>query len=245
MRIEGELLERFRLLSTATTAPLKTDRKLEKVRAEMDNAAPHVILASGSKNRQQFMEALNIPFTIIPSNFDEKSIKTDDPYAKVQEIARMKAYSIAINHIGIIIAADTFNMFDGHQYEKPANLEEAKLMLRELSGKTGESITGICILNTAKETETTVLKTIPIKCKELEEEEIEMYVREKPITQWAAAYNPLDHSSKSIFQALVPYTNGLEYGLSIDVVAKELLENGIQITTPNLFKTRESETFKS
>lgn len=245
MHIESDLINRFRLPSHINAGSPETNGRLAQTRSESNNIFPHIILASGSKNRQQFMEALKIPFTTIPSNFDEKSITTANPYKRVQEIARMKAYSIAANHAGIIIAADTFNVFDERQYEKPASLEEAKRILRELSGKTGESITGICILNTARETETTVLKIIPIKCKELEEDEIEIYVRGKPVTQWATAYNPLDNASKSIFQALVPYTNGLEYGLSIDVVLKELLENGIHITTPNPFKIGESEAFES
>lgn len=239
MRIERELLEKFRLLSFDNTVLPEVDKNLERTRVYVDDVSPRIILASGSQNRRQFMEALKVPFAIMPSNFDEKSmIAIVDPHARVKEIARMKAYSIAANHTGLIIAGDTFNMFDGHQYEKPVNLEEAKRMLRELSGKIGESITGICILNTIQETETTVLKTIPIKCKELDKDEIETYVRGKPVTQWAATYNPLDDTSKSIFQALAPYTNGLEYGLSADVIMNALLEAGIQIDTSNPFKTR-------
>lgn len=232
MRIERELLEKFRSLSTTNASSVeKTDENFER-KLVSDITFPRIILASESQNRRQFMEALNIPFAIIPSNFDEKSIATiENPYIRVQETARMKAYAIAANHSGVIIAGDTFNIFDGHQYEKPENLEEARRMLHTLSGKIGESITGICVLNTIKETERVALKTIPIKCKELDKDEIETYVSERPVTQWAAAYNPLDYASKSIFQALVPYTNRLEYGLSLDVVISALLEAGMQIDT--------------
>lgn len=196
-----------------------------------------IILASGSKNRRVILESLGISFKVIPSNIDEEQIHEPDPIKKVQEIARLKAQAVAAQHKGLIIAADTFGLFNDQEFQKPPSLSIAREMLRNISGKTGQFLTGICILDTERAKETTAFRAVTVQCKELTHEEIEEYIKKKPITDWAAAHNPLDELSSSIFKPIGNYTYRIEYhGLPLDVLAEELKNVGIDIDLSR-FKT--------
>lgn len=189
-----------------------------------------IILASGSQTRRILLESLNIPFKVIPSNFDERLIKETEPIQKVQETARAKAHKIAVKHKGFIIAADTLGVFNGREFQKPADLASAKEMLKSLSGQIGQLLTGICILDTERQKEVTTFRAVTVQCKELTNDEIDRYITEKPVTEWAAAYNPLDEVSSSIFKPLGEYIYRIEYySLPIDVIIQELKEIGIEI----------------
>lgn len=132
-----------------------------------ENTKSRVILASGSKNRQALLNLLGIPFEVIPSYIDEKSILEENPIKKVQKIALLKASQVASQHEGIIIAADTFAVIKNKHYEKPIDLDEAKRMLLELSGQTLKSLTGICIINTARHRTRVTYRAIDIQVADL------------------------------------------------------------------------------
>ncbi|MEK7451202.1 MAG: Maf family protein [Patescibacteria group bacterium] len=189
-----------------------------------------IILASGSRNRRMVLESLGIPFRVVPSNIGEEKIHESDPIKKVQKIARLKAQAVATQHKGLIIAADTFGLFDDREFQKPASIAIAREMLQAMSGKTGQFLTGICIINTERLRETTTFRAVTVRCKKLTYEEIENYIRKRPVTDWAAAYNPLDKLSSSIFKPLGDHAYRIEYhGLPLDVLAEELKSVGIKI----------------
>ncbi len=194
-----------------------------------ENTKSRVILASGSKNRQLLLNLLGIPFEVIPSYIDEKSIQEENPIQKVQKIALLKASQVSSQHEGIIIAADTFAVINNEHYEKPTNLDEAKRMLLKLSGQTLKSLTGICVINTARRTTRVTYKAIDIQVADLTDDIIEQYITTKPVTEWATAYNPLDEFSTQLFHSVNEYTNGLEYGLPLDIVVEELRAANISL----------------
>lgn len=187
-----------------------------------ENTKSRIILASGSKNRQALLNLLGIPFEVIPSYIDERSIREENPIQKVQKIALLKASQVASQHEGIIIAADTFSVVNNEHYEKPTDLDEARRILLKLSGQTLKSLTGICIINTARLTTRVAHRAIDIQVADLTDNIIEQYITSKPVTEWAAAYNPLDELSVQLFHPVGKYTNGLEYGLPLDIVVEEL-----------------------
>ena len=188
-----------------------------------------VILASTSKNRRTILEKLGVPFRVVPSGFDEQSVSLADKISRVEAIARGKARAVASIHEGIIIAADTFTEVNGKLFEKPKTSDEAKSMLQLLSGQQGQSVTGVCVIDTDTQQETLTHRVVTIYCKPLTDAEIDQYVSQKPVVEWAAAYNPLDSVSASIFRCPEGYHYGLEYGLPMDVVAPELEKVGIRI----------------
>lgn len=199
-----------------------------------------IILASGSKNRKFLLASLGVSFTAIPSDINENQINEDNPIKKVQAIAKAKAHKVAQEHKGIIIAVDTFHIYNGKCYQKPSTIEEAKQTLRELSGKDGQAVSGICIINTEANTEVVTYRAVDMHVKDLTDEEIKHYVHTKPVTQWAAAYNPLDKVSSTIFTPVGNYEYKIEfYGLPIDVVARELNKVGYLINLDN-FKSNDS-----
>lgn len=220
MRIEQDLLLAFKIQGTTE----------DFLRSQESDGSLEIILASESKNRIALLRKLGITFTAVPSNFDEKSLKIENPYARALQLARMKAYSVAASREGIIIGADTFNIFDGLSFEKPETVDNAVEMLKKLSGKTGESTTGVCVLNTQSGTEVSTIEIVQIKCRDLEDDEISRYVLANPVTEWAATYNPLVDASREVFESLTPYPPGMDYGLPLDLVVKEFQNSGIAIS---------------
>lgn len=195
---------------------------------------PSVILASSSKNRLELFHRLGIPFNVVPSIADEKSINETDPVKKVTAISKLKAEEVASRHEGIIVAADTFTTINGKHYEKPIDLENARQMLKDLSGQKGNCVYGICIIDTNRGTQRLAHEVVDIQIDNLADSLIEEYITSRPVTQWAAAYNPLDEFSASIFQPAEQLKPGYAYGIPGDILAEELQKAGITIDLTRL-----------
>jgi len=68
-----------------------------------------IVLASQSAARKRAMDMLGLQYCVIPSNFDEQSLRDDDPYALARKLSEAKAK--ALDEQGIIIAGDLFVVF--------------------------------------------------------------------------------------------------------------------------------------
>lgn len=110
------------------------------------NARP-IILASASPRRKEILSLLGLPFTVQPSHVSEDiEMTTDDFAVYARELASKKTMAIAEDYGDhIVIGADTIVVHEGKHYPKPESKEQAKLFLRELSGKTHAVITGVGI----------------------------------------------------------------------------------------------------
>lgn len=106
-----------------------------------------LILASQSPRRKELLVNYGYIFKSVSPNVDESSVIKNTPNLFVETLAHIKAQSVFNRHPkNTIIAADTIVYMDNHYYEKPKNKEEAINMLNELSGKTHQVYTGVCIL---------------------------------------------------------------------------------------------------
>jgi septum formation protein len=111
-----------------------------------------IILASRSLRRQQLLRELGIDFEIVLRDFDE----TFPEGLKGEEIARYvagkkaKAFKSEIKVNEIVITADTIVWCRGKVLGKPVDASDAVLMLKEISGRTHEVITGISLLTSSK-----------------------------------------------------------------------------------------------
>lgn len=187
-----------------------------------------IILASRSENRRQLLEFLKVEFSVIPSNIDEEAIANDNLEERVRLLALAKARDVARRASGLIIAADSFSVYGGKEYQKPRTREEAIQMLREFSGQQGRVLTGVCIIDTHCGREVSEVNTVVLQCKSLSEEEIIHYVSTRPVTEWAAAYNPLDNMSLAIFVPVETYPYRIEYyGIGIETVVREFQRAGV------------------
>ncbi len=109
-----------------------------------------LILASGSPRRRELLGLLGLPFEVQTSDFDEASVPTAGltPGAWVQRLAEGKARAVAAGVTGdaLVLGADTTVVLDGAYLNKPADAEDARRMLRALSGRTHTVHTGLCLV---------------------------------------------------------------------------------------------------
>ncbi len=108
-----------------------------------------IILASASPRRSLLLEQWGIPFKVIPSDLDEESLKLPgNPWEKAEKLALEKAKSVAEKvEKGLVLGADTIVVLDNKIFGKPKDHHEAYDMLKSLSGKYHEVITGVAIVN--------------------------------------------------------------------------------------------------
>ncbi len=105
-----------------------------------------LVLASASPRRREILSDLGFEFEVLPSAVCEDGADWTDPAAAAGMLAAMKAEDVkARRPMKTIIAADTVVVCEGKVLGKPSGREEAAGMLRELSGKGHEVITGVAL----------------------------------------------------------------------------------------------------
>lgn len=105
-----------------------------------------IILASGSPRRKDFIKSLGLQFTVISPDVDETPKPNELPQDLVVRLAKLKAEHIAKMHPeAVVIAADTIVVLDGEILGKPKDRNDAKAMIKKLSGKTHEVLTGYTV----------------------------------------------------------------------------------------------------
>lgn len=106
-----------------------------------------LILASASPRRAQLLGSLGATFTVIPADVEEDEGLLLGPREMVLHNARLKAKAVARRFPGrIVLAADTTVFVDDTILNKPRDLDEARAMLRRLSGRTHTVFTGFLVV---------------------------------------------------------------------------------------------------
>jgi septum formation protein len=108
-------------------------------------AAPQLILASASPRRARILESLGVSIVVIVPDVDETIVPGETLHQAVQRLARLKASAVAFETKLPVLAADTVVEIDEIPLGKPASRDEARDMLRRLSGRAHEVLTGICL----------------------------------------------------------------------------------------------------
>lgn len=147
-----------------------------------------LVLASGSPRRQQLLKELGLEYQVRILDIEE-SYPDDlavDKIAEYLAIKKGKAYQANMEQDELIITADTTVVMGEMVLNKPANAEEAYQMLRYLSGKTHQVITGVCL--TSSEQQQSFREVTKVTFRALEEEEIHYYVNHYHPFDKAGAY---------------------------------------------------------
>ncbi len=144
-----------------------------------------IILASGSPRRRELLELAGVPFIVQTADVDESIPAGTSPEEAVQLLAVKKARAVEAKQ-RLVLAADTVVALDGVIFGKPRNEEDAKEMLRTLSGKIHQVHTGVCIRR--GEREEVFCETAQVEFYPLTEEEIERYVASGEPLDKAGAY---------------------------------------------------------
>jgi len=114
--------------------------------------SPPILLASTSPQRRAILEQLQVPFDVVAPRYREEAAAHGDPVAVVRGHAVEKARSVAADADGRpVLGVDTDVVLDGHIYGKPETAAEAEAMLEELSGRTHEVVSGLCLRTQAWE----------------------------------------------------------------------------------------------
>lgn len=106
-----------------------------------------IILASQSPRRQELLRGLNIPFEIkdieVEETFPKGLVGVDIPMFLAEKKA--DAFNDMMEENTLLITADTIVWHEGKVFGKPKDKDEAAHMLKSLSGKTHQVITGVCL----------------------------------------------------------------------------------------------------
>ena len=148
-----------------------------------------IYLSSNSPRRKELLAGLDIDFEVKVLEGIDESYPQDLPVGKVAEyISKTKAnaYKDVIGDDELVITADTIVVLHDKVMGKPEGREDAVNMLKTLSGKTHQVITGVCLTTKTQQRVTSVVSEVTFK--ELSDEEINYYVdRYKPYDK-AGAY---------------------------------------------------------
>ena len=177
-----------------------------------------LVLASRSPRRSELLRAAGIPFTVTPADVDETPLAGEDAAAYALRIAEAKAAAIAAAPGDVVLGADTVVVIDGQLLGKPADDADAERMLRLLSGRRHEVITGVCICRRGEMVRDAAVTKVWFA--PLSDAEIRDYIASGEPMDKAGAYAIQGLASKFIPRVDGSYANVV--GLPVDLVYRYL-----------------------
>jgi septum formation protein len=149
----------------------------------------HIILASNSPRRKELLSGLDIPFDVRVIDGIDESYSDDLPTPSIAQYISQKkaaAYRLSIASDELVITADTIVVLGAHVMGKPHDAAEAHAMLRELSGRTHQVITGVTLTTIDRQTSFSVITDVTFKA--FTDDEIDYYVSNYRPFDKAGAY---------------------------------------------------------
>ncbi len=187
-----------------------------------------IILASRSPRRKELLARI-IPerkFVVLDSNIPEKALKNETVEVFCQRIAEEKArnvmqrYHRKISNNALVIAADTVISIDNQIIGQPKDKKDAKKILRKLSGKRHEVLTGIALASPIRKTAMKFCVKSKVWMKKLNQKQINDYVASNEPMDKAGAYGIQGLGRKLIKKYQGSYTNII--GLPVKELRKKL-----------------------
>ena len=117
----------------------------EELAASLRHWLSMIVLASQSPRRAEILRNAGIPFTVRVADVDETPLELERPGPYVRRLADAKAHAITASPDEVVLAADTTVVAAGEILAKPLDRADAVRMLRLLSGRRHEVLTGICL----------------------------------------------------------------------------------------------------
>ena len=134
----------------------------------------NLILASASPRRQELLKLFGVPFTVRVADIDETMEPAKTPFDEVARVSHAKALAVSREPGDVLIAADTIVVCGGRVLGKPRDAEDATAMLRLLSGRDHQVMTGCTVLR--DDTAVTFTEVTDLHFRELSDREIARYV---------------------------------------------------------------------
>ena len=186
-----------------------------------------IILASKSPRRRELLSLLSIDFRVVTAEVDETIDETLPVTDEIKRLSQNKAKAVSgkVSQNDLIIAADTVVTLGGRVFGKPKDRADAERMLKTLSGKTHEVITGVTVIKGDRcETAAEVTK---VTFRDLSDDEISAYIDTGDPFDKAGGYALQGISC--IFVSGISGDHFNVYGLPVSMLAKMLRGFGIKI----------------
>ena len=188
----------------------------------METKRLKIILASASPRRKELLAGLDLDFEVkVVKGVSESYPKTLRAEEVPQYISREKAAAYQVADDELLLTADTVVIVDNTILGKPHNADDARRMLRLISGRTHQVVTGVT-LTTAKAQKTFGVST-DVTFRQLTDDEIDYYI---------AHYRPFDKAGAYGIQEWIGYVgvtsiHGSYYnvmGLPVQRIYQEIME---------------------
>ncbi|HEY8529273.1 MAG TPA: nucleoside triphosphate pyrophosphatase [Paenibacillaceae bacterium] len=157
-----------------------------------------LILASASPRRRQLISVFGLPVIVRPPSVDESVPDHWTPAKTVEELSRRKAEAVlrdlsasrpqAPDEVRVVVGSDTVVVLDGKIMGKPADREDARNMLRRLSGRTHEVYTGVTCIRESDGRALTKHRMTRVTFRPLSDSLIERYIATGEPMDKAGAY---------------------------------------------------------
>jgi len=183
---------------------------------------PPLILASGSPRRLVLLRGLGVEFNVVPSDagevHSEQLTATEasqlNAYRKAREVA--KKFPDAL-----VLGADTLVYLGGKLMGKPADMEEAYWMLKQLQGRTHEVVTGVCLIHLRGHRQKIFAESTSVRFRPLDTEQINDYLARIDPLDKAGAYAIQEHGDEIVDDIKGSYSNVV--GLPLERLRAELV----------------------
>ncbi len=180
----------------------------------------HLILASSSPRRKELLAQLGFSFEVIPSAAEEIHDHDMPPAELCETNAGIKAADVARLHPdATVIGADTLVFIDDKALGKPRDCDEARDMLRQLSGRTHSVCTGVALVRHGHPTRS-FHEITRVTFRDLSEEQISNYLSLVHVLDKAGAYAIQDHGDLIVKGFEGSFENVM--GLPIERLRQEL-----------------------
>jgi septum formation protein len=184
---------------------------------------PPLILASASPRRSELLRQLSSEFQVVPGDAREVHDEQLTAWEMAQVNAYRKARAVAKKFPdALVVAADTLVYLDkdAKLFGKPADLEHAFTMLKQLSGRTHAVITGVCLLRLREHRQRVFAEWTDVKFHALTTKQIKEYLALVNPLDKAGAYAIQEHGERIVAEISGSYSNVV--GLPVEKVREEL-----------------------
>jgi septum formation protein len=155
----------------------------------MPDKEPKIILASQSPRRADLLTQVGVEFELEPSQVQERPHPDEAPPDYIIRLARAKVVTAARKReSGLVIGADTIVVLDGRLLGKPESEEDARRMLRVLSGQWHAVMTGVALYDVATRREVADYDKTLVRFAQMTEKEIDWYIKSGEPMDKAGSY---------------------------------------------------------
>ncbi len=157
------------------------------------------VLASASPRRRELLTRLGLEFDVKPADIDENAGGSTKPQVVAHRLAKMKAEAARLlEESAPIIAADTVVALDGALLGKPLNAEEARRMLRSLSGRSHVVVTAVALMPATKRSVLSRQPITSVTMRDYSDAEIEAWIARGEPFDRAGAYAIQDDTFRPV-----------------------------------------------